>query len=119
VYWGRPVGLAIAPNGDIYMSSDESNRFIMRIYRGSPTGLNPNLEMPKQLMVYPNPASTQLFFNCAEALSLIEVFDAQGKVVFQSKGSTKNVDVENWPRGVYFVHVTINQTIVTNKVVLW
>jgi glucose/arabinose dehydrogenase len=119
VYWGRPVGLAIAPNGDIYMSSDESNRFIMRIYRDGPTGLSPNLEMPKQLMVYPNPASTQLFINCAQAPSLIEVFNAQGKVVFQSKGSIKNVDVENWPRGVYFVHATINQTIVTNKVVLW
>lgn len=58
IYWGRPVGLAAGNDGGVYISSDETNKFILKLYRdGDPTGLNDEPRLIGNVGIYPNPSA--------------------------------------------------------------
>lgn len=74
-----------------------------------------------EVNLYPNPGSTVLFVECEEIESGdITVKNASGATVLQS-GLTKGharINVENLPKGVYFIQVTGNNKSIVKKAVI-
>ena len=58
-------------------------------------------EKKSQISFYPNPATANLYFS--EELSDLKITDMSGKQVFSIKGKTKNISVENLPKGNYLI----------------
>jgi hypothetical protein len=75
------------------------------------------------ISVYPNPAATQLNINVAsisKAVAQINVFDVQGKNIYQQKFEPSNgaisIDVCNWASGNYVVKIIQGKEVNTIKV---
>ena len=84
-------------------------------------------ELAKNLNIYPNP--TRGFFNISfvsdDIVSLeLFVLDAYGKVIIENKESmfvgeyTKQIDLTEYPKGVYMVQIKTNNSFITKRVVV-
>ncbi|MGB0167270.1 MAG: T9SS type A sorting domain-containing protein, partial [Luteibaculum sp.] len=88
----------------------------------SQTSVEENNRPLQQLLVYPNPAKTELHFNLhGNNGAEIKIMEVTGKTVFKQKIGQPSVtlDASNWNRGVYFLRSTdgLGNTI-TQKVIL-
>ncbi|PZR21526.1 MAG: hypothetical protein DI539_07915 [Flavobacterium psychrophilum] len=56
---------------------------------------------------YPNPATDVLTISSAEVIDSIEIYDANGKQVMNSKSgnTTSKIYMDNYPAGIYYVKV--------------
>jgi len=75
-----------------------------------------------QVIVYPNPASSQLTFNCSETITQLQIEDVLGQPLLQKSFNDEMqrqiVDVSTLPQGIYFYRLTSsNSEIVTGKFV--
>jgi len=69
-----------------------------------------------EISIFPNPATDQFSIsvsNAAAADVMLEVMDAQGKLVYRSLDTNKvayrkNVNTESFAKGIYFVKVSVN-----------
>lgn len=124
LFWGRPVGLAINQQGDLFMSSDEGNRFVMHIYYDGPTGLVDETKNLAEVKVYPNPSSgNQLFIEIEQRNPqpiTVAVYDSQGRMVKQQQanGSNTVIDIAVLAKGLYTIKVSDGVSVKTVKVVL-
>jgi hypothetical protein len=71
----------------------------------SSVGLKSNVS--NQLKVYPIPADETLFIESEKSNLPIRIFDAQGRLVFQTTSTSKrlDIDVNKWKSGLYFIHM--------------
>lgn len=79
-----------------------------------------NLAVP-QVLVYPNPATTQLTLSSRQAGPVtVRIFDMMGRALYQRQDmtGTVQVDVTNWGKGVYIVQLIDQGTQATGKTVV-
>lgn len=70
--------------------------------------------------IYPNPVIDNLTIEANSPITSIELWDASGKTVFSEKGediATKSISVADLAQGVYFVKVSTEKGVETQKVV--
>ncbi len=85
------------------------------------TGIEQLAANNNQLSIYPNPTSNQLtIINKQSSISEIRVTNIMGQVIYtftlpQGQFSTQ-INVSDLPSGLYFVSVTSNNQIITNKI---
>ncbi|MCF8427337.1 MAG: T9SS type A sorting domain-containing protein [Bacteroidia bacterium] len=109
-YWGRPVGLAIQSrhlrSSDIYVSSDEGNKFILKLV-GNHAWVGISEQTQEKWNVYPNPFTQKISFK--EPLyvgSNLSITDAMGKEISQQNASgISELDLSFLPNGIYFLRV--------------
>jgi len=66
--------------------------------------------------IYPNPASSTLFFETSDNRELsIEMFDVNGKKIKEEVISGSSTDISHLSKGVYFVSIQSNNTVTTQK----
>ncbi|MDP1801750.1 MAG: T9SS type A sorting domain-containing protein [Bacteroidota bacterium] len=89
------------------------------------TGLDESSIITSNIIVYPNPVKNILNIRNTETLNNAEfnLFDVSGKLVWKKENvSGKNnleINVSNFPRGIYFIKTTEGgKEIYTNKVIL-
>jgi len=75
-----------------------------------------------KLIVYPNPAHSGFTIETPFTENTVEITDAIGKLVYQSKntsGKTLYVNIESWPKGIYLVKLLPEKerTLVTKIIV--
>lgn len=77
----------------------------------------PNYEEALNLSVYPNPASSELFFNSDyETPERVSIFDISGKAINCPTDLTrKSVDVSGLSNGIYFAQFHFADAVVTKK----
>jgi hypothetical protein len=92
----------------------------------TPVGLS-EPEVARDLRVMPNPATDQLFIRLPNASAaagsplLVRVFDPAGRLLaeHQMPAGLLRLDTSNWPRGIHFVSLTLEDgAAVTRRVVL-
>jgi hypothetical protein len=71
------------------------------------------LEQEKLFQIYPNPVVNRLHLELAgfENQIRISVIDLSGRIVFLSNRTIEQINVSNWPKGVYILEVTDGKTI--------
>lgn len=126
-YWGRPVGLAADNNGNLYVSSDETNMFILQVYDDTPTGI---YQPPRNVIAvhntYPNPFSTSFTvpFTLTErsAVSII-LYDMLGREVKNICNETldageyrREAEAANAPKGVYLLQIKAGEQTYVQKI---
>jgi hypothetical protein len=74
--------------------------------------------------MYPNPAKEYIDIKCPQLANnsgMITILDLTGKQLFESKiifeESFKQVDISRLQRGGYFCRLTINDQIITKKII--
>jgi len=62
----------------------------------------------EQATVFPNPSSGECFLKNAAVNSLIEIYDGNGKCIFQKKMEhpSEKIDLSTQPKGIYFFRLT-------------
>lgn len=68
------------------------------------------------LKIHPNPTKSNL--NFSQEISEIKITDLSGRQVFFNKEKTKNISVENLPKGIYFINGKNNKgEIISEKII--
>ncbi len=93
--WGRPVGIALAADGSIYLSSDDITHVILKLTPPPTTSVPPTPLNTGTLRLSPNPVSNTAFVTWPNAPTMLSyaVVDLHGSVV--SKGALQNDDLLN------------------------
>lgn len=103
--WARPVGLAVAADGSVYVTSDDNKQFILKITPPKITSVDEDDATIND--VYPNPTSD--FFTCAVSSAgvVVSVFNSSGVLVDQRRSDSHRIrfDASAWPSGAYHVKI--------------
>jgi hypothetical protein len=84
----------------------------VRIY-GFTTGIN---EIDEELIsVYPNPASDMISVDVVD-YEIIRVLNSCGHTIYESSKDC-DIDLKEYPSGIYFINVVTNEQIITKKIV--
>jgi hypothetical protein len=70
----------------------------------------------ENIKIFPNPASNILTIECPQS-AVIEITDIQGQLIesINTTCSKTIIDVTSFPKGIYFIHATTQNSIATNK----
>lgn len=123
-YWGRPVGLAADNMGNVYVSSDEGNTFILQLYPSTSGGVKP-VPTIKTGMVYPNPFkesfSIPFTLNARNRVNAT-LFDITGRAVntvldeeFDAGDHSRDIHVKSLPEGIYLLKIKVGEEMVVQK----
>lgn len=72
----------------------------------------------KTLMLFPNPASHHLIIECQDnnCKYAIDIYNALGALVFNSSMiSIKDIDVNEWEAGIYYVRLSNDDNVITKR----
>lgn len=102
--------------GSLYTTANRSNIH----FNLTPVGIH-DIENAATILLYPNPAKDQVQVqNLGEkALGQISLYNAQGQLLFSenSAQSKCNINLSNFPKGIYSLHVKNEKSIVTKSFV--
>ncbi|MBR6333548.1 MAG: T9SS type A sorting domain-containing protein [Bacteroidales bacterium] len=79
----------------------------------------PEHEQP-MVQLYPNPAANSITISGVTAITRVAAYNAQGQlmtVVPVTHQVTYSMNVTNWPKGLYFIHVETESGTATLKMV--
>ena len=65
--------------------------------------------------IYPNPTKDILFLDIQENINTIEIFDLQGKKIFESYTNLKSIDVRDFKIGLYIIRIKSKHELTTMK----
>ena len=85
---------------------------------GSPCdtlGLSINELKNTVVQIFPNPMADKIFIKSQEKISSIVIIDILGRQVLNSIHS--EIDVSLIPKGIYFISIQTNKTVITNKLI--
>ncbi len=62
----------------------------------------------RQILIHPNPGSDFIRLGIPEInkVEYVRIFDAEGRVFFESYSAEEMIRVKNWPAGLYFLEVS-------------
>ena len=87
-------------------------------YSNFSVGLSASANTEYKVNIYPNPFKSEFYISCdgIDGSSDITVYNAVGKLVFKKKISSSNetVHLPNLDKGIYFVKIINNKSIITN-----
>jgi hypothetical protein len=81
---------------------------------GYPLAVN-EIELNKDLSLYPNPSSSKLTIELEEVISSISIFDAMGNVIQANLTSSNSIDVSELSNGVYVLQVETEKGVARQK----
>lgn len=120
-YWARPVGVAVNNAGEIFMGSDETNKFIMQIFREKVVGLNEHIN-DNRITLYPNPANGFVYIEVnPDENPVVRLFDLKGaevKINSRTENGKLSIDVSPLKPGIYTCTITGNKGTVSCKITI-
>jgi hypothetical protein len=114
---GFAIGDVISNTADIFFDFNEAivtNTVITEIQQLALDG-NDIVEVK----LYPNPASSNVYFSGLTGAFHVQVYDVQGKIIkSESLYSNQPLDISNIEAGIYFVKVSADGKVVTRKLIV-
>lgn len=115
---------SIAYNSDVIAIAniskpDYSPNNVVRLFPRSISSVNELQLLRNDLLVYPQPANNLLHLDIPENqnVNLIQIFDLQGKMLFESSNSQKQINLD-LNSGNYYLKVTTDFNIFISKIVV-
>lgn len=68
-----------------------------------------------EILVYPNPTTSQIFFKTNTKIKFVELYDEGGKLLKRVDNFLK-IDISEFPRGLYIVKIYIKNEEITKKI---
>jgi len=68
-------------------------------------------------MVYPNPFSHEIYFHEKLAGKSLSIYHISGKLVWSGIAGSQKPNTNSWENGVYFLSVTSNDEVKTQKLI--
>ncbi len=123
LFWGRPVGIAVNNRSEIFISSDEGNKFVMQIYYDGPVGLMKEPENITVANVFPNPASENLTLQTEQRVNrpfTFSLFDLNGKALISGQAISPQTQLITaaLANGVYMLRLNDGECVKTIKVLI-
>ena len=83
------------------------------------SNLNEARDISQFTHVFPNPTNNEVNINCGYKIKTLQVFDEQGKVLFEKEVNAYNylIDLNSYPTGTYLIKVQTNSGQTTKKVI--
>lgn len=76
---------------------------------------------PEIIHIYPNPVSTTLYIDLADAESDIKIYHINGNLLYEKSCSSKQIlpiDVSNFSSGIYLLKVYSGKSVLTKKIAI-
>jgi hypothetical protein len=110
-------------NGSLYFMarySDDIGAEPYRLTTETPLGIPETGNEDPALMIYPNPAATEITLKSAADIGRVQLFDLSGRLYFSQAVQAKEViiQVTTWPAGMYFLQVVSGNEIINRKVLV-
>lgn len=128
VFWGRPVGIAIDGDGKVYISSDETNKFILVLTPDTFIGIKEESAILSSSSIYPNPAKDLLTVDLTltqSASVTVVLYDIAGKEIRSLMNQTltagshnQQLNVNGLISGYYLLKITAGNRTYNHKVLL-
>ncbi|MGA1226336.1 MAG: T9SS type A sorting domain-containing protein [Tamlana sp.] len=74
--------------------------------------------LESRISIHPNPANHLININTNEKIDSISVYDISGKVVIDGFDSLKQIDISNLRSGIYFLKMSLNDSLITKKIIV-
>lgn len=100
--------------------SETYNTSYSNVYKYDVTGVDENSKI-RDLVIYPNPSSGMIFLNSSAGIKNVELLGLPGEKLFSSqfKGQKSlEIDLSEYPTGMYFIKVTTTSGNSTHKIML-
>ena len=99
--WARPVGLAVSAGGSVFITSDDTKQFILKVTPPRTTDVLD--EDRSSFEMYPNPAGEFVECEMLSSGSTIRVYNGLGKIIDESAVASDRVrfNTSAWPNGTY------------------
>ncbi|WP_053002309.1 DUF7619 domain-containing protein [Kordia jejudonensis] len=80
---------------------------------------NPEFGVDSSIEMYPNPTKDNLYITANNLIKSIELYDLQGRIIQQENFNAKqvNVDMANQARGIYFIKISTENGVSTEKII--
>jgi Leucine-rich repeat (LRR) protein len=78
------------------------------------------MDLADDILVYPNPAQGIIHIKLPEVAAHcnIELLDIYGRIVYREKGHANGeLDIGNYPSGIYYIRIIYNNQLVTGKII--
>ncbi len=111
--WARPVGMALAADGSVYISSDDLHAFILKLTPPTPVSVDEGSVGYIDLHAVPNPADDHVTITAPVSSGTVEVIDGQGRVMLQGalQDHAATIPTSSLPTGVYHAVVRASSTV--------
>lgn len=75
-------------------------------------------QLESRISIHPNPANQQINIKTNEKIDSISVYDISGKVVIDGFDNLKQIDISNLRSGIYFLKMSLNDNLITKKIIV-
>ncbi len=119
--------VSIAPSWNVdnceviaYVQNNDTGHILQAQKMSLSTLSNSEIAQEFKLAVYPNPAKSVLNITASENINKIEVLNIAGQLVVTNSVGTDNtsLNVEEYPKGVYFIKVYTNNNVKIKRFVI-
>jgi len=79
-----------------------------------------NNTLENDVSVFPNPSTGIFTISSSEKISVIEIYNTLGQIIYQSKvqSPTSNIDLSDKPKGIYFLRIIAEDKTYTQKLII-
>lgn len=112
------AGATVTNNANIYFDYNAPVSTNIASTTFQTLGVNEN-QIDSSVIVFPNPTSNSININANNTIKSIEMFDVQGRVLQTTLGEENHniLDVSAYSDGVYFIKITTEKGIKTERFV--
>ncbi|RYD52727.1 MAG: T9SS type A sorting domain-containing protein [Sphingobacteriales bacterium] len=112
------AGQTTSNDGDITGNRGSYDYWVVKL-EGNPVAVS-NVDLAKGVLIYPNPATDQVYIQCDKAIGKVQITDLSGKEIYQTSvsGGSITISTETLANGLYMLHLntvdgrTVNQKLV-------
>ena len=72
-------------------------------------------EKLEDIIVYPNPATDQIYFNTSKIES-VSVYSAEGKILDKVYPTEQKISIENYPKGILLLQIELDKAVITKVI---
>jgi hypothetical protein len=104
---------------DVNGDKDRSNDTIMKTVSSQPNSINP-ISNESALVIYPNPATTEVFIKSEKEISSLFIYDVRGVFLRQIRvnGTEFYLNTSDFPNGVYLFSCQIGNERISQRIIV-